>query len=75
MPTEKAAAEKKAAAFTKENLLSSRRFQNNRDALAVCLTDGFFRTLLRGSGPDGRRDSPFFTSDFCYSEQGGVELW
>ena len=48
MPTEKAAAEKKAAAFTKENLLSSRRFQNNRDArfqnnrdaLAVCLTDG-----------------------------------
>ena len=40
MPTEKAAAEKKAAAFTMENLLSSRRFQNNRDALAVCLTDG-----------------------------------
>ena len=40
MPTEKAAAEKKAAAFTKENLLSSRRFQNNRDALAVCLADG-----------------------------------
>ena len=40
MPTEKAAAEKKAAAFTKENLLSSRRFQSNRDALAVCLADG-----------------------------------
>ena len=40
MPTEKAAAEKKAVVFTKENLLSSRRFQNTRDALAVCLTDG-----------------------------------